>query len=123
MNSGGATVTTFPTLAAASGQMSTCPIPAMDTVTYVPKQTLIKHIKNYQVVTYDTVYSQVPVAQATAVQVVQHPTEFICPTGAVAAAGCGPCGGAGALGAGLPVGANYNKIGSNSGFSQTSFKW
>lgn len=33
-------------------QMNTVPIPALDTVTYVPKQTLIRHVKNYTVVQY-----------------------------------------------------------------------
>lgn len=118
--------TYYPTLSAAAAQFQSCPYPATDQVTYVPKTVLTKHIKNIQVHSYEQQTTFVPVAQATAVQVVQHPTETICQSApaAVAAAPCGPCGsGFGGVGSGVPVGFNQSKVGSMGGFSQTMFQY
>ena len=118
-------VTTYPTIAAAQQQFAGCPYPAMDNVTYVPKTIITKHVKNVQIHTYATETQFVPVASATAVQVVQHPTELICQQPQAVQAGCGPCGSSafGGAGSGVPVGFNQSKVGNQGGFSQTLFRY
>lgn len=77
--SAGATVVTFPSLAAAQGQLQGCPVSIGDNITYVPKETLIKHTQNFTKVWYEKKITQQAVATATAVQIVTHPTVTLCP--------------------------------------------
>src|SRR5438034_236414 len=69
----GSVVRSYPTIAAAGPELSQgCPVPATDNVTMVPKTTLVL---NQQLVKWFTVRTtQQPVATATNVEVVQHPT-------------------------------------------------
>lgn len=80
----GASVMSFPTLAAAQAQLQGCQVPTGDTTVYVPRQTLVKEVKNYSVTSYRVVTSQVPVTSATNVQVIQHPVQQICEAQAAA---------------------------------------
>lgn len=106
----GAQVSMFPTLAAASNMLQGCNIPTTDNTTYVPQTTVVKHIKNFQVVSYQLVQTQKPVTTATNVQVVQHPVQLVCAeapaacevAAPVCATGCSP--GVGAVGPSVVLG-------------------
>jgi len=122
-----ATVTSYPTLAAAQSQLQSCPLAMTDNVTYISQQVLQKHQQTTTKIWYTTATNQVPVAQATSVQIIQHPPQTICESApAPVAAPCGPCGGAtgfGGVGSGVPVGFNASKVGGYGGFSQSAFRY